>query len=772
MDEDFVKIRHENDEISLPLSKNGNLKLSVLRQYFPNAVGLTYITNHQIRGVLIESDELVINPTNNCYDIRIDSELKNPITVKKRKIVEDMLSRISESTINPSTSSKIKTLEPLCGSTSRSVSFRRISIGWLRKTDNTYAQVKGTLGGIRELRLEGSKKYFVDDIKKLAIEEFAQDNELSFANCDTYLGRFNGTILSSFINNVGRECDLWEFSKDQKTKRFTFYLLTSLKKNISLEDDSNKLLKSSNSVPMTAHHATGTNVMSLEDVPFTMHNSRVSTSSTYSSKNEFIDKKSTLDKPETRKIDDNIQIHYESVSKSKYSRDYSIAYFQKEDLYFSKLEEFGFDTLEEFDPLKSGCRISEIAADGRILLLIYTNNENISQREFTFPGTDIIDDENIHYILYDVNELNGRYNNQNGIGVITNCTDSCKAEFTWYKDNQLYERGILRYWVSIHDINSHYKCIIKCNSQNIQMESSIFKFTDKDQSESLTNALGILKKSTSCSIPSIKKESLHIYREILGAGAQGKVKKGWWNGSNVAVKTIVLSEANVKLVCREIKVLEDIRHPNIVQLMAFCAEKDRIHLVMELFESCDLDDILFDRECKEENKLTIMKKHKIAQQICQAINYLHSKENLIIHGDIKPANVLIHPSGIVKICDLGLSKFKKMVFSLRSTVGRTRYVRGTPLYMAPELLLQNQEVTAYSDVWSLACTLVELYSETSIWGDLNDEYDLKVILTKKNRPALTGIPQDLKSIILECFSYEPKNRPEVFKILKFYSRLI
>ncbi|CAG5072745.1 Protein of unknown function, partial [Cotesia congregata] len=204
MDQGFIKIRHENNEISLPLSKNGNLKLSVLKQYFPNAVGLTYITNRQTRGVLIESQELVINPAINCYDIHIGSEFKNPITSKKRKIVEDMLSRISEA--NPSTSSKIKPLEPLCGSTSKSVTFRRISIGWLRKTDNTYAQVKGTLGGIRELRLEASKKYFVDDIKKLAIEEFAQDNELSFANCDTHLGRFNGTILSSFTNNAGKEC--------------------------------------------------------------------------------------------------------------------------------------------------------------------------------------------------------------------------------------------------------------------------------------------------------------------------------------------------------------------------------------------------------------------------------------------------------------------------------------------------------------------------------------------------------------------------------------
>lgn len=92
----------------------------------------------------------------------------------------------------------------------------------------------------------------------------------------------------------------------------------------------------------------------------------------------------------------------------------------------------------------------------------------------------------------------------------------------------------------------------------------------------------------------------------------------------------------------------------------------------------------------------------------------HQMMFLLLTSNDVPFNVLIHSSGIVKICDSGLSKFKKMTSSLRTTVGRTRYVRGTPLYMAPELLLQNMEVTAYSDIWSLACTLVELYSEKSI----------------------------------------------------------
>lgn len=70
----------------------------------------------------------------------------------------------------------------------------------------------------------------------------------------------------------------------KKPKNKTFYFLfvnIFKKKNILFEDDSNKLPKNLNSVEMTAHDATNTDVMSLNDVPFAMHNSRVSTPSTY-----------------------------------------------------------------------------------------------------------------------------------------------------------------------------------------------------------------------------------------------------------------------------------------------------------------------------------------------------------------------------------------------------------------------------------------------------------------------------------------------------------
>lgn len=127
------------------------------------------------------------------------------------------------------------------------------------------------------------------------------------------------------------------------------------------------------------------------------------------------------------------------------------------------------------------------------------------------------------------------------------------------------------------------------------MASSNFRWSEHSKccdSTQLDKTIDLLKDPKS-SIKPIKRESFKIFREILGLGAQGKVNKGQWCNFDVAVKSIKLSSTNVKLACREIKVLEEIRHPNIIQLMAYCVKKDNyIHLLMEFFESVSLYDLL------------------------------------------------------------------------------------------------------------------------------------------------------------------------------------
>ena len=107
----------------------------------------------------------------------------------------------------------------------------------------------------------------------------------------------------------------------------------------------------------------------------------------------------------------------------------------------------------------------------------------------------------------------------------------------------------------------------------------------------------------------------------------------------------------------------------------------------------------------------------------QAVTYLHALKLPVIHRDIKPANVLIsRQSGVAKLCDMGISKLKEIQTMTKTTSG----IPGTPSYTVPECLLQNKKATVHSDIWSLASTLPELYTEKECW-ELDDTVVLDMI---------------------------------------------
>ncbi|XP_074115475.1 uncharacterized protein LOC141538082 [Cotesia typhae] len=466
----------------------------------------------------------------------------------------------------------------------KSISYRKILVGWLRNQDGIFKQVLKPLGGVKELLLEIGKNYTVEEITVLATQELEKNSDVSFAKYKVLLGHFNGSVISNFKNEMDKEGDIWHFLRDQKSKRFVFYLLTFLK------NEPSRYISEPSKCP--------------SKLPLTLHDSKTDSYDNIESKEKHhrkLNDKSNLSTT-SAKVNNNINIYYECVIVSKYTGDNSIACVEKENLYHMRFEDLCYLTIDEFDPCRNGFRVAQITAGGKILLNINTDPENL-QREFLFPAADIIEDEedlnNNHYIIHDVDELNGYCENKLGIGVITNCKDRCKSVFVWYKDEKLFEQGQFRYWISGIDVTSTYRCVIKCQSKDLEISSGSFKYNDdKNLSKStlMDNALCILKKAQNSTITSIKKEKLIIFKELLGAGAQGKVKKGRWNGTEVAVKTIILSESNLKLACREIKILEVVRHPNFIQFMAYCTEKDRIHLIMELCESTSLNDILFEEK--------------------------------------------------------------------------------------------------------------------------------------------------------------------------------
>lgn len=104
---------------------------------------------------------------------------------------------------------------------------RTIHVGWLHKMlqSENYKQMKKPLGGVKEIKLDPSKNYVVEDIIRLAIHQFTLNSSWnSFDNCIVQLGYFNGHVISSFSNSNGENCGFWEFYQNNHlaTSRFNF----------------------------------------------------------------------------------------------------------------------------------------------------------------------------------------------------------------------------------------------------------------------------------------------------------------------------------------------------------------------------------------------------------------------------------------------------------------------------------------------------------------------------------------------------------------------
>ncbi|SIP85758.1 Cyclin-dependent kinase [Pacmanvirus A23] len=175
---------------------------------------------------------------------------------------------------------------------------------------------------------------------------------------------------------------------------------------------------------------------------------------------------------------------------------------------------------------------------------------------------------------------------------------------------------------------------------------------------------------------------------VLGSGAYAKVI----TDGELAVK--VISTGNFKSAIREIGFINACDHENIIKINNVKYTNEEISIYMKKY-NCDLYDFM-----RKNNLLKINIVYKFARELINALAYIHSRG--IIHGDIKPQNVLIDDEPKVVICDFGIS-----------LPNIEKYHRGkvqTCTYRAPEVDYDKNksQYTNSIDIWSLGCILFEL----------------------------------------------------------------
>jgi cyclin-dependent kinase-like len=205
---------------------------------------------------------------------------------------------------------------------------------------------------------------------------------------------------------------------------------------------------------------------------------------------------------------------------------------------------------------------------------------------------------------------------------------------------------------------------------------------------------------------------------MVGEGAYGIVYKckDKKNGEFVALKKFKEEEDEIvkKTMSRELKVLQILKHENIVEFKEFFKMKGHLYLVFEYVDK---------------NLLELLQEHpkgldpglikKLIYQMCKSVKYLHDLN--IVHRDVKPENLLVNEQNKLKLCDFG---FARVIKNTKEKL--TDYV-ATRWYRSPELLITTGYYGPEVDYWAIGCIMGELADGDPLFPGENEIDQLNVI---------------------------------------------
>lgn len=214
-------------------------------------------------------------------------------------------------------------------------------------------------------------------------------------------------------------------------------------------------------------------------------------------------------------------------------------------------------------------------------------------------------------------------------------------------------------------------------------------------------------------------------------------------GGDGTSRLIMEAERRGAAIQREMQVLD----PRVVQIYDFGDQDGYFFVAMQYVEGRNLAEVLRRDHVLDTNRAAV-----IALEICEQLHKFHSWQSTVVHGDIKPSNILLGPSDTVRLLDFGIAKM------LRADGSATAHQFGSPGYCSPERLTLS-EVDRQSDLWAVGATLYEMLSGSPPYQAGSTRKLESLIRSKRPPRALPGsCPRRLQLIAMKALAPHPGKR--------------
>lgn len=277
----------------------------------------------------------------------------------------------------------------------------------------------------------------------------------------------------------------------------------------------------------------------------------------------------------------------------------------------------------------------------------------------------------------------------------------------------------------------------------------------------------------------------HVLEKLIGQGGMSQVYTAYRKGNTgkhyIAVKFLPTEMAGdkkrIKALKEEFNLISKIPDPesyNIIRIYDIIKVKGGYCLIMPYLEGGNLTERVINKEKTSDEKFPFSEKIRIARDISYGLAYLHAYD--IVHGDVKPSNILFNEKEQVRITDFGLSHFSSNLLRdflsklfLYGFFIKTDIHGGTPAYMSPEQL-KGAKPDKSVDIYALGVLLFELFTGALPYYPYAFSNNAKHLIKehylarRKDRKALgiknqlLRLPFALQEIILGCLEFDKNDR--------------